>query len=220
MIILALSILGGLLGVFVGDRARRVKGPALRWVGYLSAALLVFVVSAVVIRVALGLVSNPFGSGFIVGLVAGTLYGPRYEAKRVTKREANWSASADSLELSQPESPEMPAMRGWARLGVVLSMVWLLGVLAYTGYDYWSLQSSVSNSVVGRDGGVALDEWDVVSVSTALSTCNLQQIQPECSVHATRLAAWLFGPLVAIWISVVGVVATVRWVRAGFQGRR
>lgn len=136
------------------------------------------------------------------------------------KGEGNGSVAADSLDPGQPGSPVCSTMRGWARLGVVLSIVWLLGVLAYTMHDYWSLQSAVSSTAAGHRSDAGFDEWEIVSTHSALSICNHQTVPPKCSLRVANVFTLALGPIVAIWMLTFSTVVAIRWVRAGFRGSR
>lgn len=103
----------------------------------------------------------------------------------------------------------MPGRRlhGWARIGIVLSMVWaIMGSI-------WGLNMLF---------GPVYQNYATCQtlISTSPSDCQ-QLFQTQLAVaRGRRLEAAAtvgLGPLPVAWMLVYGLVALVRWIRRGFQ---
>jgi len=98
-------------------------------------------------------------------------------------------------------------LHGWARIGIVLSLVW-----AITG-SIWAL-----NLLYGR----VYENYAVCQslMSATASDCEqlFQTQYREAQQRQLAAVAVLgIGPLPVAWLLVYGLVAIVRWIRRGFQ---
>lgn len=125
-------------------------------------------------------------------------------------------------------------MSGWQRLGVVISVLWLLGAPIYfigdtnaTANRVYSMCLSHEWSLTGRtDYKVAeakclpiFDELGM-SVPKLLNTLFTESNEPRMgSGWPGRAALWgmLLIPLVIFWLLGGLISRTVRWVARGFQ---
>ena len=124
-------------------------------------------------------------------------------------------------------------MSGWQRIGVVISVLWLVSVPLYGAMDYnsrvWRRFSDCVNS--NRDSapvtGLRTAEWcGRRNVSMSLTDTfgvivgreplpGIGQIEHRWDVS---LAMIIWVPLVLFWLVGWIVLGTVRWVRRGFTG--
>lgn len=118
-------------------------------------------------------------------------------------------------------------MKGWLRLGVVLSLVWLLSVCTYVGFDYWRINSVEAGwEHVGRvnvPSGAErnpFDQFDEPAPKSFFVICGAEAATQTttCSLRINNFLFVAVGPIFAVWlVAVLGGLA-VLWVRAGFRG--
>lgn len=128
-------------------------------------------------------------------------------------------------------------MSGWQRLGVVISVLWLLGAPLYfiaavneeAGKVYgmcYSTASSLPKTEADRTAAKAgclaqLDKMGL-SVPKLLNTLYTESSEPRWTAgsgSSDRALLWglLLGPLVIFWMLGGLISGTVRWVARGFQ---
>jgi|RhiMethySRZTD1v2_1073278.scaffolds.fasta_scaffold473397_1 hypothetical protein len=102
-------------------------------------------------------------------------------------------------------------LSGWQRIGIVLSVLWAIGVLLY-GWQEWSGLSS-SNDKLFYDCLFAphTDSSEAICKQKAAALRNASM-----RVSRENLAARLV-PIPIVWLLVYIVVWTARWIRRGFQ---
>jgi hypothetical protein len=126
-------------------------------------------------------------------------------------------ARVEAPRLTQKVSPERGRrLGGWARIGVVLSVAWVIGALAYATHDYLSALE-VARQPVFTEPNSAEKEWVSVGLETPLSSCYGESHQAVCRPKMRPVLALAFGPLIGVWLTVLAAIAAVRWVRAGFR---
>jgi len=108
--------------------------------------------------------------------------------------------------------------RGWIRLGVALSIAWLLGVALYAAFDFASVRDDLLTSVRTSDPALAKGGWEVVGQETFLTTCDSKEKQVSCSPRVLHLLGLAFLPVALSWIVTLLLVYAVLWIRAGFRG--
>lgn len=100
----------------------------------------------------------------------------------------------------------MNRRRGWFRLGIVLSVVWVLGVSAVAAYEYF----------------VALPAdnlWFVTYVPSSAPDPKHPNIVWGVPTPKVRvLTTALLGPLAAVWLLALAAAMAGSWVCAGFRG--
>ena len=100
---------------------------------------------------------------------------------------------------------------GWQRIGVALSLLWVIVVCAYAAFEY----------SVGPDSAMVFIEMitsktrEPISVLKGNAFADLVPVEPQ--LIWPRLVAVTFGPVVAAWVLVYLSVITVRWIVAGFK---
>ena len=115
-------------------------------------------------------------------------------------------------------------MSGWQRIGVIISVLWLMGLPVYLLIDMY------------RESTKYTDLLEDVCVATRNSPEGAQTLTEECFRNAivaggnefrTLVAQtfkdvflWiiLLGPIALLWLVGWIVLGTVRWVRRGFTG--
>lgn len=106
---------------------------------------------------------------------------------------------------------------GWVRLGIVLSVVWLLMVIAYAAYDYHSVNSKEGGwETIHTPGEIA---YPKTTFKTNLTQCANSGNPPitSCSPRIENIALIIFVPIGIGWLLVVTLVFAVTWVRDGFR---
>jgi len=77
--------------------------------------------------------------------------------------------------------------KGWIRLGIVLSVVWMVGVVIYAAFDFSSVRADLSTSVRTSDASFAKGGWEVVGQESFLTTCDAKDKQVLCSPRVFNL---------------------------------
>jgi len=106
---------------------------------------------------------------------------------------------------------------GWIRLGIVLSLVWLLGVLVYAGIEYRTVETDLTKSVQSPNPALKTGGWEVIGQQTLVTNCGVKNKQVSCSPRLANLALLAFAPITVAWFVVLLIVRAVVWVRAGFK---
>ena len=98
----------------------------------------------------------------------------------------------------------MNRLRGWIRLGLVLSAAWVMFICGLAAYEYFTTSSS-------HDA-----HWFVTyEPEVPVPNLDLLLVQPRLKIVPFFLAA--FMPLVVTWTLVPLIAWAVSWVRAGFK---
>ena len=127
------------------------------------------------------------------------------------------------------------ALDGWQRLGVVLMLLWLTGVIFFTTYEYQAVSrgDSPTRFVVLRDaqthrkfGRLSLSEVKELGELTLRKSLSPQAepgdaeearfllaATPQPVLHYETIATWVMLPVACFW----ALFASVRWVAAGFR---
>lgn len=114
-------------------------------------------------------------------------------------------------------------MRGWLRLGVVLSVFWIAGVLAFALYEFLSILPG--ECIRSEKGGAS------PSVDLFFFSCNMfsDLIPNSWGQHlissgnqliefdTRRFVFLVAGPVVLSWVIAIGVVTSWRWIARGFK---
>jgi hypothetical protein len=125
-------------------------------------------------------------------------------------------------------------MKGWIRIGIVLSAFWLVGVLLFAVADFLSIPSSsclflYDPSEPSQAGEKYLNISS--SIKTSFFSCNVysqfisnsweryfislnHQIIEFNTKHFISL---LLIPVVALWLVAIAFVKSLRWVKNGFN---
>lgn len=99
----------------------------------------------------------------------------------------------------------MTAIRkGWNRLGITLSIAWLVLVLGYAAYEW---RFCFAPECVFRDG------YPDPSFHQHYPS---EPIPLICVFKGTKLFTVATAPIVGIWVIILVVMPTVKWVREGF----
>jgi hypothetical protein len=114
----------------------------------------------------------------------------------------------------------MKRLNGWQRIGVILSVIWLIGGGFLT---HAIIKDDLSRDVAWQDGVVArLSDADQVAVKardlSKMSDGGLLMVRDSIDNEVnTRTAVWTLAPLLLAWLLVYALVWLTRWVRAGFK---
>jgi len=119
-------------------------------------------------------------------------------------------------------------MSGWQRLGVVISVLWFVGLPIYVLVDTNRRAIDYQSDCI-----IIRMRADPPRGSDAERAAALQRIEDVCqelSGHMTwgemfrffadnkDMWAILLGPIILLWLVGAIVLGTVRWVRRGFTG--
>lgn len=101
-------------------------------------------------------------------------------------------------------------LNGWQRIGVLTSIVWLLGGA------YW-----------GNEIGLRQGDWAVLQLRSCYegANANLNACDKEFSGAWSAAISdhWMYASFLGVvpiplgWLVIYGVIALVRWIRAGFK---
>lgn len=109
---------------------------------------------------------------------------------------------------------------GWRRLGIVLSVAWLIGVSIYAAWEYRSVQDSLDNSVLLPELSPQLPQgWQLYGQQTFLTECKIENKHVFCSPRVVNLFTLALLPVSLVWILIILLVRVFLWVRSGFRGR-
>ena len=127
-------------------------------------------------------------------------------------------------------------MKGWTRLGLFLSALWVVGVLVFTIFAFFNIPSSACHFYnLETLGGAAPPAVpiDLEPLYTYLFSCNVftDILHPHLSwksyvisvgtqlieFNITHFIILLFIPLASVWAAAVSLIKGVRWVKNGFK---
>jgi hypothetical protein len=118
------------------------------------------------------------------------------------------------------------AMSGWQRIGVVLSVLWLVGLPVYLMNDTnMRAQDQFIDCKMAQERGLRWGtEADCKRAAGFMEWADLAQMfrgDPQdiyTTYRARGMWVFLLGPVVLLWLVGWIVFGTVRWVRRGFTG--
>lgn len=108
--------------------------------------------------------------------------------------------------------------KGWIRLGIVLSLAWILSVVAFGTYDYFAARSDTGALRSFPDRSLA-GGWEEPGKRTAFTFCLVRETGVSCEIHFTFLALLALAPVIIGWLVAVAVAVSFRWVREGFRDK-
>lgn len=108
---------------------------------------------------------------------------------------------------------------GWLRLGIVLSVAWLIGVSIYAVWEYRSVQDSLNASVLLPELNSQFPQgWQLYGQQTFLTDCKIENMRVFCSPRVVNLFTLALLPVLLVWILIILLVRVFLWVRSGFRG--
>ena len=111
-------------------------------------------------------------------------------------------------------------LSGWNRLGIVISVLWVVLVISRVIYEYYTRTPFDDVFVIwvwtqtGNDYNVQFPH-DPTNPFSAIPLA--QDASVLVSFRFTQLAMWLLIPLGVLWLGSFATYWTVRWVHAGFK---
>ena len=125
-------------------------------------------------------------------------------------------------------------MKGWIRLGLVLSAFWVAGVVFFTAWQFFSIPSSNCIFIIDPyQSSQAGEKYMNISapLKTSLFSCNVysQFISNSWQRYFISVGGQiiefdikhflflLFIPLAFSWAVMVSLVKSMRWVKNGFK---
>ena len=102
-------------------------------------------------------------------------------------------------------------LNGWNRIGIILSVLWMLSVIGYTAIEFQ----------LGPESNMLLVDMVVTKTGEPIKVLegnpfrDLVPVEPNLKLMTFFLA--LFIPVVVIWILSYLIVWSTKWVKAGFK---
>jgi hypothetical protein len=103
-------------------------------------------------------------------------------------------------------------LNGWIRIGIVVSVVWMLYITGTAAWEYIQHHPYASNFIEWR-----CEKTGESYVSLEKITGPFVDLVPlSATLRLGRFATALLAPILVFWITAITVVYTVRWISNGF----
>lgn len=114
---------------------------------------------------------------------------------------------------------------GWQRIGILLSMLWLIGVLCYAGIEYFQMKSYQKQylmSPIPKEGFTPLPPekfFSRLSGKEFFVEAGIIKDKPtrDIMVNKWTLISSVILPIVLLWGVPIIINSLFRWVRNGFK---
>jgi|SRR5439155_24118113 len=107
-------------------------------------------------------------------------------------------------------------LNGWIRIGIVLSVLWMLYVCGVALFEYMQHRPYTSNFIEWR--GTKTGES---YTSLAKTTGQFADLVPlSASLRLRWFAAALFAPVAVFWFAAFTLVYATRWIIRGFTRQK
>lgn len=122
---------------------------------------------------------------------------------------------------------------GWARLGIVVSIAWAIGVIGIATYEYHYSSPRESSSLIFWENSKLKpwqDDWrksppqkgeafdpDAYLRSKGMSQQEVDTLSYQPSFRWSSIALFVFGPPLFAWLLVIVFGFAISWVAAGFK---
>lgn len=107
--------------------------------------------------------------------------------------------------------------RGWIRLGLALSFLWLVVSVTYATFDFWRVSSAESGWETAGGHSNTLPLTIPISLFTECRGYGGNVVVTTCSPRYLNIAFLMFGPIALGWPLILACVNVALWVREGFQ---
>jgi hypothetical protein len=112
-------------------------------------------------------------------------------------------------------------IKGWIRLGIVLSSAWVVAVLAYAIFDFYTFNSKEAGWESAPKASATAPVIPVREINSVslLTECGHdgKHVETSCWPRYGSVTLLVFAPIAAGWIIVLVTVLAVLWIRAGFR---
>ena len=116
----------------------------------------------------------------------------------------------------------MSQLNGWQRIGIVLSVLWFVGVIAKTAYE--SYEAASFNAYIlecckeerAKSPQTEKSSGRLITHCEAADVC-AQGIKRSTTPQSLPLLALLFLPVAAGWAAAYISRWTTKWIRDGFK---
>ena len=120
----------------------------------------------------------------------------------------------------------MNRLNGWQRIGVVISVLWCLGVgvkTAFESYKVVSFNASIDQCCREDQERLSKKKVDDGSVFT-IGLCELRNVcksetKLPVAPDLSSLLSLLFVPVILGWMAAILTVKSVKWIRTGFNAK-
>ena len=107
-------------------------------------------------------------------------------------------------------------LNGWIRIGIVLSVLWVVAISGYALCEYFRHQPQHSTFIVWKAEKTGEDYATVINTTGAYADL----VPLRGSLRISPFLAFLFIPLAIAWTSSFVVVYTILWIIRGFRTTR
>lgn len=153
-------------------------------------------------------------------------------AKRLQVSEAQLGGRAPQLYVGRIKVIHMK-LSGWARMGTVLSIIWALGVIGTSAYEYYLSPLHESSALVSWADSKPKPwqvDWknnppkigdtfdpDAYLRSKGMSQQKIDALSYKPSFRWSSIALFVFVPPFVAWLVVIVLRFVISWVATGFK---
>jgi len=116
----------------------------------------------------------------------------------------------------------MKSLRGWTRIGIVLSVIWGLIILSFAVIEYREMASERTHNltlpappkgfVIDPDAQTFFYRWQPIDLLAKDSVAYVRDFKLNTFLFVSVLS----GPVIGTWGIVYFIVFVFRWVKKGF----
>lgn len=103
--------------------------------------------------------------------------------------------------------------RGWIRIGIVLSVLWLIGVGVSAAIEFKNMKSDLERTIASpaKDS-----EFEIVGTLGHFVNCSVIGKEAVCRIDRSEFAIYALVPIITAWVSITLLVFAIVWIHAGF----
>ena len=107
-------------------------------------------------------------------------------------------------------------MKGWVRLGIVFSTLFIVTFHSFVAYEYIEVKDklALSNLNTKEDSE---SEWQITGQEGTFISCSINTPPITCTIKKKSYFLVLLAPLVVLWLLLPIFLWAFYWVRAGFK---
>lgn len=120
------------------------------------------------------------------------------------------------------------SLTGWQRLGILLSVLWVIGILLFTVQQFLSVRASLANPFpeylefkdyyfVGYFQIQIKEMLPARTVSRVLRENPYLSFLFEPRIKVFNVSLLILAPILVGWVFIYGLFSAVTWVRQGFD---
>lgn len=85
--------------------------------------------------------------------------------------------------------------KGWIRLGIVISLAWMIGVASFTAFEYKSTIDDFASAVASMKD----EQFQIVGQDGFLFNCSVKTGNPSCNLKIGNFLLILVAPVLTGW---------------------